>query len=105
MYTAVHSVEITEIYFHIFWQKFRELNVFSKAITKELISRNIFSFKENFSIFHTVLWSERMGLCLQYCMNIQFFKFSKAKHIAQICALELHNMFMLYVTISLFQKS
>ena len=27
-----HCVEITEIYSHIFWQKFRESNVFIKEI-------------------------------------------------------------------------
>ena len=31
-----HSVQITEIYFH-FWLKFRESNVCTKEITKELI--------------------------------------------------------------------
>ena len=31
------SVEITEIYSHAFWQKFRESNAFTKLITKELI--------------------------------------------------------------------
>ena len=37
---ALHSVEITEIYF--FWQKFRESNVLHKEETEQLISRNIF---------------------------------------------------------------
>ena len=39
-----NSVVIIEIYVlsHIFWQKFREINVFDKEITKELIWRNIF---------------------------------------------------------------
>ena len=34
-----------------FLQKFRESNVFTKEITKELISRNFFSVRENFSFF------------------------------------------------------
>ena len=38
-----------------FWQKFREVNSFTKEVTKELISRNIFLVRENFSFFHTVL--------------------------------------------------
>ena len=39
----IHSVEITEIYFHTFVsQKFRESNVFTTEVTKELISRNSF---------------------------------------------------------------
>ena len=38
-----------------FWQKFRETNGFTKEITKELISRNIFSVRENFRNFHTVM--------------------------------------------------
>ena len=29
--------EITEIYSHAFWQKFREINNFTKEISKELI--------------------------------------------------------------------
>ena len=40
-----------------FWQKFRERNVFTKEITKELIWRNIFLARLNFSFFHTTeLW-------------------------------------------------
>ena len=38
-----------------FWQKFREINVFTKEITKELIRRNIFLVRPNFSFFHTVV--------------------------------------------------
>ena len=38
----------------LFWQKFRETNIFTKEVTKELISRNIFSVRENFLFFHTV---------------------------------------------------
>ena len=36
-----HSVEIMEIYLHIFLQKIRQSNVFTKEVTKDLISRNI----------------------------------------------------------------
>ena len=36
------------------WQKFRESNVFTKEITKELIWRNIFLVRLNLSFFHTV---------------------------------------------------
>ena len=45
-------------YFHTvfslthFWQKFRETNILTKEVTKELISRNIFSVRDNF-LFHT----------------------------------------------------
>ena len=50
-------VEITEILSHTFWQKFREINGFTKEVTKELISRNILLVRENFAFFHTVtLW-------------------------------------------------
>ena len=38
----------------LFQQKFRESNGFTKQITKELIWRNIFSVRPNFSFFHTV---------------------------------------------------
>ena len=41
----------------LFWQKFRENNVFTEEATKELVSRNIFLVRENFSFFHTVLIS------------------------------------------------
>ena len=50
-----HRVYITETYHHIFWQKFRESNVFTKEITKGLICRNIFLVRPNFLFFHTVL--------------------------------------------------
>ena len=40
-----------------FCQKFRERNAFTKEVTIELISRNIFSVRENFLLFHKVTWS------------------------------------------------
>ena len=39
----VYSVEITEICSHLFNKKIRESSDFTKEVTKELISRNIFS--------------------------------------------------------------
>ena len=36
------NVVITEIHSHTFWQKFRESNVFTKDLTEEVISRDIF---------------------------------------------------------------
>ena len=39
----MHSVEITEIYSHAFWQQFRESNGFAKEVPNELISRDVFS--------------------------------------------------------------
>ena len=86
-----------------------------------LISRKfyIFSIRKNFSLFHIVLWSERMGLCTftilykhQSSDLSNFFKSSKAKHVAQICALELHycSLFMLctqfrcFITPTKFEK-
>ena len=47
-------MEITEILSHIFGQKFREINGFTKEITKESISRNSFLVIEDLSFFHTV---------------------------------------------------
>ena len=35
-------------------QKFLESNVLTKVVTKELISRKMFSMRENFMFFHTV---------------------------------------------------
>ena len=49
-----NSVEIMEIPSQAFSQKFRESNIFTNQVTKELISQNIFSVRENFSFFHTV---------------------------------------------------
>ena len=40
----------------LLWQKFRESNTFAKELTTDLISRNIFSVKVNFLIFHTVVF-------------------------------------------------
>ena len=34
MSSVAHCVEITEIYCHPFWQKFRESNVFNKDVTR-----------------------------------------------------------------------
>ena len=51
---SLHSVEITEISAHTFLTKLRESTVHDEEVTKELISRNIFSVRENFSFFHTV---------------------------------------------------
>ena len=42
--------------FKLFWQKFRESNVFIKEYIKELISRNIFTLRGNF-LFCKTLWS------------------------------------------------
>ena len=42
---------------HAFLEKFRESNGFTKQVTEELIWRNIFSVRENFSFSHTV-WDE-----------------------------------------------
>ena len=50
----VHSGEVMEIYFYAFAKKFRESNLFTENVTKDLISRNIFSMKVNFLFFHTV---------------------------------------------------
>ena len=41
----------------LLWRKFRESNVFTKEITKELIWRNFLRMTVNFSFFHTVLLS------------------------------------------------
>ena len=38
----------------LFWQKFRESNVFNEKVTKVLFSRNIFSARVNFSNFHAI---------------------------------------------------
>ena len=52
-------MEIAEI---LFWQQFRETNGFTKYVTKELISRNIFSVRENFWNFHSVVQQWRILL-------------------------------------------
>ena len=55
--TSQHNVEITEIYSHIFGQKFRESDVFIKGATKELISRNIFFGDIRLISRFSTLWS------------------------------------------------
>ena len=45
IYQSIHSVEITQIDSHAFWQKFRENDVF----TWKIIWPNIFSVRVNFS--------------------------------------------------------
>ena len=55
-YSTAHSLEITEIYSRTFvTKKFRENNVFTREVTKGMISRNIFWLRVNFSFLHTVL--------------------------------------------------
>ena len=64
---SVHSVEKWKMYCYTvwklqkftltyFWQKFRESNVFTKGNTKELIWRNIFSVRVNFSFFTSLCY-------------------------------------------------
>ena len=59
-----------------FWQKFREINGFTKEITKELIWRNIFLVRPNFSFFHIVgnLLSLFFG---KNFVKLMLFKFTK----------------------------
>ena len=49
-------VEITEIYSHTFLAKI-SWNQHMKLLCKELISRNFFLVRENFSFFYTLTWS------------------------------------------------
>ena len=57
MYIALYTVwKMLQFSLTHFWQKIREINGFTKEITKELIWRNIFLVRLNFSFFHTVLW-------------------------------------------------
>ena len=65
---------------HSFWQKFRESNVFTKEVTKQLISRNIFCVRENFLPFHTVVWYRILEkgsvLDLAQCGNLEIVYYS-----------------------------
>ena len=63
----------------LFWQKFRKINSLTKDFTKELISRNIFSVRENFTFFphYWVLFPFWSAVCLH------FFRFSDAVTIEQ----------------------
>ena len=47
--------KLREFSLTIFWQKFREINGFTRYISKELIWRNISMVIENLLCFHTVL--------------------------------------------------
>ena len=48
--------KLREFSLTLFWRKFREINGFTKQVTKELISRNILLVRENFSFYHTALF-------------------------------------------------
>ena len=51
--TDAQCVKLWKFSLTLFWQKFRETNVFTNEVTRELISRNIFSVRNNFLFFHT----------------------------------------------------
>lgn len=48
-----------------FLAKFRENNVLTKRITRELIWRNIFLIRENFSFFHTASCQFHLHITLE----------------------------------------
>ena len=53
----MQTMEITEIYSHTLWQKFRESNSFTKWVTTELISRKKFG-ESKFLVFsHCVIFT------------------------------------------------
>ena len=52
-----------------FWQKFRERNVFTIEITKEMIWRNIFLVRLHFSKLHSVVISEISPHCKIFSSN------------------------------------
>ena len=62
----LHRVEITDIYFHAFWQKFRESNGFTKEINKQFIWLIFFQWEQihHFStfvlspFFHKIPWNQ-----------------------------------------------
>ena len=54
----------------LFWQKFRQSNVFTKESTKKVIWRNIFSVRINFSFFHTVVCKRGLKLYFYRKSNI-----------------------------------
>ena len=47
----MHSMEIKEIYYNTFYEKFREINVLTKEVTKELISRKKKFGEREFHVF------------------------------------------------------
>ena len=68
-----HSVEITEIYSHIFWQSFHESNWFTEEVSKKLMLQKNFS-----EFFHTVdqkialVVHQRTGILFSACKTFQF---------------------------------
>ena len=50
----IHSGNFRNSLSRIFGKKYRENNSFTKEITKDMIWRNIFSVRVNFSLYHTV---------------------------------------------------
>ena len=89
-----------------FWQKFRESNVFTKEITKELISRKKFSVRENFLFFHTVCerisWFFYTVYCA-VCMHVNFFNQEKIVTTSKKCWFN-NKLFYCYCFFSLRKK-
>ena len=60
-------IKLRKISLPLFWQKFRESNIYYTNFTIEMISRNIFSVWENFSFFHTLC---DIGYCNKFLKNL-----------------------------------
>ena len=56
----------------LFSQTFRESNVFTKEVSRELISQNIFSVRVNFSFFHSVSNLLFLALKIQFVWALCF---------------------------------
>ena len=69
-----------------FWQKFRESKAFTKEINKELIWRNIFLVRLNFSSFHTVCCTQRGKTGNFLSLKIFFIKSTLYKFFHEIFA-------------------
>ena len=68
-----------------FWEKFRGSTVFTKEVTKELISRNNFLVRDSFAFFHTV---NRFHVILGYLQfsNFYTFGFTRKNSTFQFCS-------------------
>ena len=78
-----------------FWQKFREINGFTKEVTKELISRNIFSVREFLVFLHC-----ETTLTKKIYSSIHMYKTLKRVKSISICNCTVWKMKTLLLTTS-----
>ena len=89
----------------LFWQKFRESNVFTKEYTKELIWRNFFNVTVNFSFFHTVIIYNFVDFLRISRQILWIFQWNQMNHISFIITVYCGNNFFTLLTAIFFCKN